>query len=83
MTQIIVRKWCFVKFSGLEDVAGPLKPKETRHFQKRIVKHFSAIQTALENDFPSILISGVAWVTSPHGARSERGVYNVASFISV
>jgi hypothetical protein len=47
-----------------------------------IVKHFSAIQRALENYFPSIFISGVDWVTSPYGACSKRSVYNVASFAS-
>jgi hypothetical protein len=70
-------------FPVSEDVAGPLQPKENHPFQKLVVKNFSAIQTALENYFPSILISGVEWVRSPYGACSEHSVYSVASLTSV
>jgi hypothetical protein len=39
--------------------AGPLKHIGNHHFQKTNVKHFQAIQTALENYFPFVLITGV------------------------
>jgi hypothetical protein len=79
----IVKNGDLSSFPVSEDAAGLLQPKENHRFEKMVVEHFSANQTALENYFPFILISGVELVRSPYGACSEHSVYSEASYTSV